>query len=972
MQLRIWLLATTLVPQAALAHAGALETPETPRVQTGTPPPPSGQASPPAEDPAPPGQTPPEQAPVQPGAPDGSSGEDIVVSGIRASYADAVETKRSAIGITDGISLEGVGRFPDLNLGEALQRVVGVQINREAERRDATINLRGLPSVFARQTLNGQSFAEPFIDSSSPLGIYESDVFSSIQIIKSPSAADQPGGLSGNVDFRLAGALTRDEGYSVRLGAAYEELTDAVVPNGGVSIAKRFLDNSLGVYFVGAYSRQNFRRDTVSFNQYTPLSRTTTPNYVARFGTSDVYFPSQIRQFARTSEGDRYSMSGGIEYEMTEELSFAVNSLYTRRNLDGASLNLFLLDFRNAATVIDPTGDTFTAPNGRTYIDQYEATNYITEVNSRNDPIDNDTFVLNGDVTFKNDMWRAVNTFVYTRGSSNLGGIQFGLTEQTRAGGNGLSASVYTGGRDIEDYSVVTTPSPFPSLVAGNYVQTGPNALAIPGSTTSFQGFGTQAVVENEVLATQSDLERTIEWGLLRSLQAGVRFEHNVFNSEQTRLTLTGINTSAIGPGFVQPGNPAPGFMNGIASGYDRNWIAFQTAAIDQAIRPITVPAGAGLTSNGYVNDLGDGGARGQNYDVTRNIISGYGMLNLDGDLFGVRVRGAAGLRYERTDSTVVADQYNAARQLSVTRVQRDYENWLPSVLLSADLSERLVLRGAYYQTFVRPQPRELTPVNLISGSGATYNVTLGNADLRPYQADSFDVSVEFYPSRGNVISVAAFTKRVNGLIAPEQDPARRCPADGGGFGFGPLTLVGDVCETGLQFQGQTVRVVATGNTNSNQPITVRGIEASVQQDLTFLPAPFDDFGTVVNYSFTDVSGQSTTGQGEAILPGVSDHVVNLIGYYESDRFGIRLAYNYRSEYDLADGGTFAGAARSVRPRGQLDASLSFKLTPNISITAEAFNLTDARRIEYESDERVIRRVDVEGRVLQTGIRVAF
>lgn len=937
------------------------------QAQTGVPtqsPPPAPTAS--SEPPASDGVTTP--------PPEEDAPTDVVVTGIRASYANAAETKRQAIGITDGISLDGIGRFPDLNLGEALQRVVGVQINREAERRDATINLRGLPSVFARQTLNGQAFAEPFLEGTSPLGIYESDVFSAVQIIKSPSAADQPGGLSGNVDYRLARALSRKDGaYSIRLGGAYEELADAFVPNVGASFSKHFLDHRIGVYAVGAYSRQNFRRDSISFNQYTPLSPTTTPDYAARYGTAPVYFPSQLRQFVRNTEGDRYSITGGVEFAATDELSFALNSLYTRRSLDKASLNLFLLDFRNAATVVNPTGDTFAAPNGRTYIDAYDARNYITEINTRFDPVVNDSFVLNGDVTFKNEDWRAVSTLVFTRGTTELDEVQFGTNQlAATTGSNGLTASIASGGGNIAGYSVVTGPDPFAPLAAGPYVQVGANALQIPGTSVLFQGFGTQAIVESEVWSSQSDVERFINSGLLRSFQAGMRFERSDFRSAQTRLTLTGVTTSEIGPDFASATDPAPGFLNGQAPGFGRNWIAFRTGDIDAAIRPITAPPGALLTRNGYVNDLGDGGARGQNYAVRRDIFSSYGMINLEGDLFGLRVRGAAGVRYERTDNAIVADQFDAARQVTITRVQQDYDDWLPSALLALDLTDRLTLRGAFYETFVRPQPRQLAPVNLISGSGAAYNVTLGNTTLRPYQGRSFDASLEFYNRPGNVISAAVFSKRVTGLITPEQDPARRCPADGGGFGFGPLTLTGDVCESALLFNGQRIRITTAGNTNSPDPITVSGIELSVQQDLIFLPAPFDKFGTVANYSYTTVSGRDTQGNGDAILPGVSDHVFNLVGYYESDRFGVRLAYNYRTKYDLTDGGTFSGGARSVKARGQLDASTSLRVTPNISITAEAFNLTDVKRVEYESDERVPRRIDVEGRVVQAGVKVTF
>ncbi len=86
-----------------------------------------------------------------------------------AAYANAIATKRDTLQISDGISSDGLGRFPDLNVGEAIQRVPGIQINREADSRNATIRLRGLPGTFARTTLNG-GFADPILNGSDPAG----------------------------------------------------------------------------------------------------------------------------------------------------------------------------------------------------------------------------------------------------------------------------------------------------------------------------------------------------------------------------------------------------------------------------------------------------------------------------------------------------------------------------------------------------------------------------------------------------------------------------------------------------------------------------------------------------------------------------------------------------------------------------------------------------------------------------------
>eukprot|EP01042_Synura_sphagnicola_P017204 gene17204-21739_t len=131
----------------------------------------------------------------------------VVVTGFKRSYADAVKAKRNSIEITDGISSDALGRFPDLNVGEALQRVPGVQINREAEGRNATINLRGMPGEYARLTMNGVAFAEPILSDATPLGAFNSDIFSAVMVEKSPMANAQTGGLSGNIDLQIAPAL---------------------------------------------------------------------------------------------------------------------------------------------------------------------------------------------------------------------------------------------------------------------------------------------------------------------------------------------------------------------------------------------------------------------------------------------------------------------------------------------------------------------------------------------------------------------------------------------------------------------------------------------------------------------------------------------------------------------------------------------------------------------------------------------
>src|SRR6185437_2425500 len=217
----------------------------------------------------------------------------------------------------------------------------------------------------------------------------------------------------------------------------------------------------------------------------------------------------------------------------------------------------------------------------------------------------------------------------------------------------------------------------------------------------------------------------------------------------------------------------------------------------------------------------------------------------------------------------------------------------------------------------------------------------------------------------------ALFTKKVKGLIAPETNLGRLCPADGGGYGLGTLQVVGGTCYATATLNGAPIQVNVQGSVNSDSPLTVGGVEASIQQNFDFLPGLLKNLGGILNYSYTNLSGRDSKGN-PLTLPGVSRHDANAILYYEGTALGVRLAYNYRSWYNLAQGGTFLGGADQVKARGQLDASANWNLTDNVTLIANMFNLTNALRIEYQNSPWMPRRVDYDGRTYELSVRVSL
>ncbi|MET0374974.1 MAG: TonB-dependent receptor, partial [Rhizorhabdus sp.] len=191
----------------------------------------------------------------------------------------------------------------------------------------------------------------------------------------------------------------------------------------------------------------------------------------------------------------------------------------------------------------------------------------------------------------------------------------------------------------------------------------------------------------------------------------------------------------------------------------------------------------------------------------------------------------------------------------------------------------------------------------------------------------------------------------------------------------GTLTVEGPNCFSSQRFVGAAgtpvnARVLASGITNQ-LPIRVRGAEFAVQQNLDFLPGFLRHLGGAANYTYVDISGSDAAGN-PLTLPSVAKHTINLIAYYEQELFGVRLTWNHRGRYDLAAGNSFVGDARAVAARGQLDASVSLNVLPRVSLSVDAFNLTDATRAEYENHPMLPRRLDYDGRTYRATLRASF
>jgi TonB-dependent receptor len=982
----------------------------------------------------------------------------VVVTGYRQSLESAVNTKRATVEISDSISSDGLGRFPDLNVGEAIQRIPGVQINREADSRNATISLRGLPGTFARTTLNGVAFADPILSTatntaSTPLGAFNSDVFTSITVIKSPDAADLAGGLSGNVDLRIAPALSRKDGGFVKFSEEYNTLGKLASPEATIGFNHHF-GSDFAVFGTVAYKKENFRRDSISVNSWaTKLGSIQVGNQGAA-GANPVYdalalrfpggvfYPNQVRQFSRRNVGHLLTTATGVEWKPTDQLKLGVTGFYTERNLDQGTNDL-LYDDTNAGnatnTALNATSKVVhfltlgtpyvvNTPSGpKAYINSFTAENVQTFDSTRSEPAKQQTWAVNPSIEFKNDTWRLAGIGTVSRAEVLANQIELDIQESPGTNrilapngvqGNGITTSLYTGGTDLSGLQeTLNTPNAIHIDPNGYPVGSAANQATQAGDAAGnkYGVTGTNGQSKNELDAVQVDAERYFADGhFLSGLQVGGRFEHDKFVSIGSRNTSLGTLAGAINGSMVSPEPALSDFFGGQAGGHSPNWVRSNIAQVLAAITPINpaaLPAqfalnpatGVFLTPYNLINNYWDPNFFQNNFTNANDITSVYAMAKFNSSILSIPVRGNFGVRYEHTRNTLTSlDCVNCGSALATTPApvihslttrtyKQDYHYVLPSFLAAADLTDKLVLRFAAYSTYVRPQPRDNVPTTAVTVpepagttpavffTSPTYVVVAGAPTLKPYRSDSFDVSLEWYNRHGGLISVDAFQKNVKGYIGPITDTNVLCPAsglvNGVNVGLGTLTRVGATCVSSNTFPDSSGHQVAalvniSGQTNL-LPLTVRGVEFDVEQNLDFLPGFWKNFGGGFNLSYTQVSGKDSAGN-KITLPSVSKYNANLIGYYETPLFGVRLVYNYRGKYPLAAGNTFVGDAREVKARSQLDASATLNINKTVSISVDAFNLTDATRSEYENDPRLPRRIDYDGRTFDLTVRANF
>lgn len=880
------------------------------------------------------------QSPPPANAPS-ETGNDIVVTGLRASLQSAQERKRNAGQIVDSVIAEDIGKLPDNNAAEALARITGVQVSRQVGEANQVL-VRGLPDVTT--TFNGREIFS-YDGRNVALQDFPAAALQGLDVYKSTTADLIEGGIAGLVDVRSRRPFDFD-GFEVAgmVRGTYNQEADKYDPNASLLISNRW-DTDIGE--IGAllnlsYSQQTFltssRTDGGDIGQPGEAQAITTPG-VGR----DFFFPEAVGLFYARGKRWRPSIDGSIQWRPSDNLEIYIEGLY--QGFRGRDANDSAIVFTRAGdptisnVVLDPNDPTklsgLTVSAGQGGI----GTDFQRAANSG----DTDTFQGAIGTKWELDRAKLSTDFAYTDSRWEL--IQYATD---------FSATVpptvdILFDRDGESGGAEFFFRDFDLTDPASYV---------------FRGlFDRRQKLTGTGIQWRGDLEMETDWSFIPRIEFGLRYTNRTSRGQngERYADLRSLRLPFADVPFGKGAVIEPGF-NGLDAQPDRAWYAPTRDGITDNIAALRAFAYDHLVELGAENADDWENAEPefdplQAFDAREKSYAAYGQLRYAIDA-GFPIDGVIGARIVNTDGRLTGTSSIEGLPTPVT-LDQNYVDVLPNASLRARFTDRLQLRLSATKTRTRPAFFQLNPaVNISPGDpsnpGADRFGSGGNIDLSPLKSTNYDASLEYYFSNTGSATLAVFRRDVNGFIAnftaPEEVP-----------GIG------------------TVLVTRPRNGGRGR---IEGVEAAFTTFFDFLPGVLSGFGTQLNATYIDgkqalpaeLGGDAT----DVDIPGVSQWSYNLVALYEKGPISARLAYNYRSRFvnfffNPSDEDPVAG--EYTRGIERLDFSLAVAPVEAVTITFDIANITNQpfRNVRnYTDTQSYPRDIRYDGRLWALGARFRF
>lgn len=862
--------------------------------------------------------------------------EELVVTGYRGSLLKSLDEKRNSINSKETIMAEDIGKFPDLNIAESIQRVPGVAISREGGE-GRNITLRGFSPSFTRTTLNGMEVpaGSDGLDSGGvtinasrafDFHVFASELFNRVDIQKTTTAGMEEGGIAGTVDLYSAKPFDFD-GFKFAASAqdSYNDLSKKNDPRLAFMVSNTFADNTLGALFSVAYSDRTVRQEGFGTVRWTtPIATndiypvTATPVITGNIAESNcalngsavapincLWSPRLPRADYFSNDQERLGATASLQYRPTDNAKITLDILHSE--LSNTRLNYNSMEWFLTHNEVTPLAITVSPDGKRIQAGTFDDVESWIESRDQTSDSKFDQYVLSGEfklndsLTLNAMLGKATNEAdrqevrFYSISKSHMYSFDFGDNADIPKVSWGEGYDYY----DPSNYSMTTANN------SSNYVK-------------------------KDNLTSKIDLKFTQD---RYSIKTGLAYNDRKVESREG----TGNYPAAFSAVGYTKNFPVSDFGTGL----DGSLTPFLVADFDAIYK-------ANLIAKDYTDKLAAA------WIVGEETLAAFLEFNSDFDVGTMLLKTNFGVRAVDTNVTSKA-WYNG----NAVDVERSYKNFLPSMNFSLNVTDDLVTRFSYGKTMTRP---DLGSLNI---AGPTFGYTtrtvsnLGNPGLKPFESNDIDLGVEWYFAEESLLAVNYFYKNVTTSL--KTDIVEKLIDSE----YYAAIFADPQYDPAYNADPREVTYTHYIPVNDNKGFDVKGYELIYQQSFSFLPGFLSNTGVVTN--FTHVSAGDMT--------GLSKNSYNLTVYYEQDKYGVRVSANNRDSYLLSKPGGNGHVAEMKYGPTHIDLSSFYNLNDNLKLTVEMINLTDEEERIYGTGDGTMdltREINHTGRQLLVGVRYSL
>ncbi|HEV7777881.1 MAG TPA: TonB-dependent receptor [Luteibacter sp.] len=836
----------------------------------------------------------------------------VTVSGIRQSLEKSRDLKRDSPQIVDAIVADDIGKLPDTNVAESLGRVAGVQLERGMGE-GSSILVRGLSQnvylyngreIYDATGRGGNGLDQLGTSTYGLLTLVPSELISRLSVTKLASADQVAGALGGIIDIETRMPLNADGDQNVvSVSGTYSKLARKGGGDGFALLSGRTKDERFGAMIAATYSHSTVVQQGLdTFSGYAAFKDPASPA-TTRYGSTDMR--AQNISDDRTKKG----VSAILQWRPTSGVEIVADTFYSKQTSDR---DRYWLAFNPSAGLSNAV---------------YSPNNILVAGRSTS-PIQANTEVANIDA----DVWSTAlrGTFHV---NDHLDGSAEVSYDRSKADyqQNYMRLQPMAGVNSVIDYDLRSGDF-------GRFNVSGVN-LTDPSQMRMSILFDNDYRAKTDAPAVRTDWTWNFDSDTWRSIAFGARATKIKSDQDPSRADIrptNGVPATDLGDFLRVYSNDD--FMKGEFDGLPRSYLGSFRSVFTGCSAFTAIPS---ISQNPQCLDGRDNAlAYAGTFSIDEDFTEAYSKVDWGLDAGAMAITGNFGIRYVQRELDSRGNLLTGAGLPIPTDYRGTDREWLPSAIAKWDITDKLVLRGGAARVVAFPNTEDLNNGvslnnNAVFDNGVQITPGTGSGGapaLKPFKADQYDLSLEYYYNDTGMLSAGLFYKDISTFIVQKQSAESY-----GGVDY---------------FINREV--------NGDQA-TVKGAELLAQVPFTFLPDALKGFGMVATYTYIDsttpikdVTGSSLT------FPGLSKNNANLIVYYETGPFSARVAYNWRDQYLVGLSAANTGVYNDKY--SDLAASVSYNFTSKISMQLQATNLLNSKQRTYDGSREGLRTNVVYGR----------